>query len=168
MYKSPRPEPRGSITAAEVAALVALAQARSAERIAIGSGRDPVAVDATRAIADAWVLAGGEIAVKLAWPEEAASWLRHAKRFTADEPDLWIMSGPTLGWPQMTRRLLWSSPWDPARSLLTGTLSEPAALELVGLHNRSGIAGVTSTGTAWRLVDGVVVIDRGAGTDMDA
>lgn len=155
----PTRQPDAPITPAEMTALVALTQARGGERIAIGSGRDPVAVASARAIADAWVLAGGEITVELTWPEAAASWLRHATRFTADEPDLWVMLGPPLGWAQMTRRLLWSTPWESARSLLSPAVSDPAVLDLVGLHNLHGIAGVNSAGDPWRLDDGRILTD---------
>jgi len=155
----PTPQLDAPITLTEVTALVALTQARGAQRIAIGSGRDRIAVSSARAIANAWVLAGGEIALELTWPEVAASWLRHATRFAAAEPDLWIMVGPPLGWAQMTRRLLWSTPWEPARSLLAGAVSDPAALDLVGLHNLPGIAGVTRTGDPWRLDDGRIFTD---------
>jgi hypothetical protein len=110
--------PESSVTNAEISALVTLARSRGARTIAIGSGRDPRVLDAVRPLADAWELAEGEVTLELTWPETAASWLRQAKRFAAAECDLWIMLGPPLGWAQMTRRLLWSTPWKPAHAVL--------------------------------------------------
>ncbi|MFI9605095.1 hypothetical protein ACIHCX_35680 [Streptomyces sp. NPDC052043] len=139
------------ITEAEVSALVALARSRGAQTAAIGSGRDPLAHESMRAIAEAWERAGGEMARELTWPETAASWLRQATRFAAAEADLWIMHGPPLGWAQMTRRLLWSTPWQPAHTLLTGAVSDRRTLDLVGRHNLPGISGVTRDGDTWQL-----------------
>lgn len=147
----PSSQPDGSISGAEVAALVALARSRGTQVIAIGSGRAPAALDAARALAESWERAGGDIALELTWPETAASWLRQASHFAAADADLWIMLGPPLGWAQMTRRLLWSTPWKPAHALLAGALCEPGTLDLVGLHNIPGIAGVTRDGQSWHL-----------------
>jgi hypothetical protein len=61
---------------------------------------------------------GGIIICTVTWPESAASWLRQAARFAAADPDLWVMAGPATGWAQMTRRLLWSTPWRPQRLIL--------------------------------------------------
>ncbi|MES9558842.1 MULTISPECIES: hypothetical protein [unclassified Streptomyces] len=147
----PAAQPETVITEAEVTALVALALARGAQTIAVGSGRDPLALTSVHTVVQAWERAGGVCVLELDWPETAASWLRQATRFAAAEPDLWIMQGPHLGWAQMTRRLLWSTPWQPARTLLTGAVSDRRTLDLVGLHNLPGIGGVTSDGDAWHL-----------------
>jgi hypothetical protein len=61
------------------------------------------------------------------------------------------MLGPPLGWARMTRRLLWSTPWKPAHTLLAGAVSEPDTLDFVVLHNLPGIAGVTPEGHPWHL-----------------
>ncbi|MEV6522395.1 hypothetical protein AB0M43_10670 [Longispora sp. NPDC051575] len=151
-------QPRSSVTDVETAALVAAARARGARTIAIGSGRDPGTLDAARTLADAWESTGGDVALRLTWPEVAASWLRQATRFAAAEADLWIMLGPPVGWAQMTRRLLWSTSWKPARALLAGAVSDSDVLGLVGPHNLSGIAGVTRDGHPWHLApDGRIV-----------
>lgn len=98
----------------------------------------------------------------MARAETAASWIRHASRFAAAEADLWIMLGPPVGWVQMTRRLLWSTPWKPARALLAGAVSDSDVLDLVGLHNLPGIAGVTRYGHPWHLgPDDRIVIEKG-------
>jgi hypothetical protein len=89
----------------------------------------------------------------VAWPEEAASWLRPAGRFASGEPDLWVMTGAAPGWAQMTRRLLWSTPWQPRRTLALGDHLARAAGTLVGIHNVEGLTGTTATGT-WAIRDG--------------
>lgn len=156
------PQTDAAITGSEVAGLVALATSRGARVIAVGSGRDVVALSAVRAVTNAWELAGGEVSLELSWPETAASWLRQANRFAAADADLWIMLGPPVGWAQMTRRLLWSTPWKPAHTLLSGAVSDRRTLDLVGLHNLPGIAGVTRDGDPWRLgVDDRIVTDAG-------
>ncbi|MFD7155593.1 hypothetical protein ACFV9C_13390 [Kribbella sp. NPDC059898] len=142
-----------------MAGLVGLARMRGARSIAIGSGRDPASVDAVRALADGW---DGEVVLELTWPETAASWMRQATRFAGADADLWIMFGPPLGWAQLTRRLLWSTPWDPARALLAAAVSDPRALDLVGRHNLTGIAGVTRAGQPWYVgADDRIVMMRG-------
>lgn len=150
--------PQSSVTGAETTALITLARSRGAQTIAIGSGRTPDALDSARVLAEAW--GRGEVALELSWPETAASWLRQATRFAAADADLWIMLGPPLGWAQMTRRLLWSTPWKPAHALLAGAVSERDTLDLVGLHNLPGIAGVTREGHPWHLdTDDRIVTD---------
>ncbi|MEU0556677.1 hypothetical protein [Dactylosporangium sp. NPDC006015] len=143
-------------TEAEVEAITALARTRGATRLAIGSGRADDDLTTARAVATRWEALGGEIVTTLTWPETAASWLRQATRFTAADPDLWIMAGSPAGWAQMTRRLLWSTSWRPARTILAAALSGRAALDLVGLANLDGITGVTESGRAWRIEHEVV------------
>jgi hypothetical protein len=151
--------------ASEVAALIEFARARGAQAVAIGSGRGPLMKSATSAFEAAWEQSGGELALRVTWPESAASWLRQATRFAAAEADVWVMFGPPLGWAQMTRRLLWSTPWKPSRTLLAGGVSERDTLDLVGLFNLPGIAGVTSDGQPWHLgVDDRIIAGRGSGS----
>ncbi|MEV7010787.1 hypothetical protein [Streptosporangium sp. NPDC051022] len=136
-------------TDAEVAALVALARARGARTLAIGSGRTVGARASARLIASAWDRVGGATVATITWPETGASWLRQATRFAAAGPDLWVMAGPVTGWAQMTRRLLWSTPWSPARTLATAGIGDPGALALVGLADLDGLAGADADGTSW-------------------
>ncbi|MFB7484663.1 hypothetical protein ACFUEM_38520 [Streptomyces anulatus] len=140
-------------TAAEVAAIVRLTRGRRAQSIAIGSGRTPHARETARLIEAAWDRAGGTTLTTVTWPETGASWLRHASRFADASPDLWVMTGPATGWAQMTRRLLWSTPWRPERTLATAAIGDPRTLALVGLVNLNGLAGTTAHGTAWRVED---------------
>jgi hypothetical protein len=90
------------------------------------------------------------------WPEEAASWLRQATRFAAADPDLWVMAGAPPGWAQMTRRLLWSTPWQPGRTIAFAALGTQRAIELVGAHNLEALAGATSDGGTWTVCNGSI------------
>ncbi|MYQ82393.1 hypothetical protein GTY51_01750 [Streptomyces sp. SID4936] len=140
-------------TDAEVAALVRLAHGRQAHTIMIGSGRTPRARETARLVESAWDRAGGVALGTITWPETGASWLRHASRFAAADPDLWVMAGPATGWAQMTRRLLWSTPWRPERTLATAAVGDPRTLALVGLINLNGLVGATAHGTTWLVED---------------
>ncbi|MFE4422393.1 hypothetical protein [Streptomyces sp. NPDC056817] len=140
-------------TAAEIAAIVQLARERRAHTIVIGSGRTPHALATSRLIESAWDHAGGTTLATITWPETGASWLRHASRFADANPDLWVMTGPATGWAQMTRRLLWSTPWRPERTLANAAIGDPRTLALVGLINLNGLAGATAHGTTWLVED---------------
>ncbi|GLW98042.1 hypothetical protein [Microtetraspora sp. NBRC 16547] len=136
-------------TDAEVATVIRIARDRRARNIVIGSGRTPHALATSRLIKSAWDRTGGGTLDTITWPETGASWLRHASRFAAADPDLWVMVGPATGWAQMTRRLLWSTPWSPARTLATAGIGDPRTLALVGLTNLDGLAGASADGTSW-------------------
>jgi hypothetical protein len=143
-------------TDAEVEALLRLARGRGARDIAIGAGRTARSVETARAVESAWHRAGGRTLGTVTWPETAASWLRHASRFAAADPDLWIMTGPATGWAQMTRRLLWSTRWCPDRTLATAGIGDPRTLALVGLANLDGLAGAHADGASWRVTHGAL------------
>jgi hypothetical protein len=142
------------ITGAEQDRMVELALRRQARTVAIGSGRSPTAVGAAAAFVSRWEACGGTVLDTVTWPEEAASWLRQATRFVAVDPDLWIMAGPPRGWVQMTRRLLWSTPWRPDRSIAFAAIGSPLAIGLVGACNLPGLAGATAGGGTWTVQDG--------------
>jgi hypothetical protein len=89
---------------------------RGATSLVIGSSRDKTSVESAQAIAKAWESAGGVVLDVIDWPEEAASWLRQARRFVAGSPDAWVVIGSPTGWLQLTRRLAQTS-WDPARTI---------------------------------------------------
>jgi hypothetical protein len=107
---------------AELSRMTELALSRGARSIAIGGGRSAAAAEAVTAFARRWEASGAIVLTVVTWPEEAASWLRQATRFAAADPDLWIMAGTPRGWAQMTRRLLWSTPWQPGRTLAFAAL----------------------------------------------
>ncbi|MFJ1831420.1 hypothetical protein ACIO6T_42405 [Streptomyces sp. NPDC087532] len=136
-------------TDAEVATIIRIARDRRARNIVIGSGRTPHALATSRLIRSAWDRIGGGTLDVINWPETGASWLRHASRFAAANPDLWVMVGPATGWAQMTRRLLWSTPWSPARTLATAGIGDPRTLALVGLTNLDGLTGASADGASW-------------------
>jgi hypothetical protein len=161
MTSSPRPPtglPRDVTgpgpTGAELRRVMELALRRGARSVAIGRGRSAAAEAAVREFARRWEAGGGTVLIVVTWPEEAASWLRQATRLAAADPDLWIMAGPTRGWAQVTRRLLWSTPWQPGRTLAFAALGTQCAIELVGAHNLHGLAGATADGGTWTVCDG--------------
>jgi hypothetical protein len=122
-----------------------------ARTIAIGTGCSPAAIRTATGFASRWKAAGGTVLCHITWPESAASWLRQATRFAAADPDLWIMAGPTTGWAQMTRRLLWSTSWQPGRTIACAALGTGHAIGLVGAHNLPGLAGATADGGTWQV-----------------
>ena len=93
------------------------------------------------------------------WPEEAASWLRQATRFAAANPDLWVMAGPPGGWAQMTRRLLWSTSWEPGRTIAFAALGTERVVGLVGAGNLPSLTGATAWGGTWAVRDGQLMTD---------
>ncbi|RMI32356.1 hypothetical protein [Nocardia stercoris] len=143
-----------SATAVEIDSLAILARERGAHTLALGSGRTPGALAATAALTERWENAGGRVAVHVTWPETAASWLRQARRLAAAPADLWVVTGPTLGWAQMTRRLLWSTAWTAADTLTFAALDDPATLALVGTAYLDGLTGVDHSGAAWTVTGG--------------
>jgi hypothetical protein len=145
-------------TAAELDTMAELALGRGARTIAIGTGRSPAAIRAAAGFTGRWEAAGGTILCAVTWPEAAASWLRQATRFAAADPDLWIMAGPAAGWAQMTRRLLWSTSWQPGRTIACAALGTEHAIALVGAHNLPGLAGATAAGGTWQVSHGKLQI----------
>jgi hypothetical protein len=143
-------------TDAELDRLTELALGRGARTVALGSGNSPAAARAMDGFARRWEAAGGTIIGTITWPETAASWLRQATRFAAADPDLWVMAGPATGWAQMTRRLLWSTPWRPERTLAFASLGTPDVISLVGAHNLPGLTGPTAAGSTWHVSDGLL------------
>ncbi|MFE7216565.1 PAS domain-containing protein [Streptomyces sp. NPDC057611] len=64
-----------------------------------------------------------------------------------------LASGHPLGIVCHTRRLLWSTPWRPERTLATAAIGDPRTLALVGLINLNRLAGATAHGTTWLVED---------------
>jgi hypothetical protein len=141
-------------TGAELRRVTELALRRGAQSVAIGRGRSAAAAAAVTEFARRWEAGGGTVLTVVTWPEEAASWLRQAVRLTAADPDLWVMAGTPRGWAQMTRRLLWSTPWQPGRTLAFAALGTQRAIGLVGAHNLHGLAGATADGGTWTVCNG--------------
>jgi hypothetical protein len=147
-------------TDAELTRLTELALGRGAQAIALGGGNSPAATRAAAGFARRFQAAGGTLICTVTWPETAASWLRQATRFAAADPDLWVMAGPGIGWAQMTRRLLWSTPWRPERTLAFAALGTPDVISLVGGYNLPGLTGVTADGGIWHVTDGILQVTR--------
>ena len=150
VHDLPGPEP----TEAELGRMMGLALRRGARQVAVGQGRSAATARAVAAFCRGWEARGGMVLDVVTWPEEAASWLRQATRFAAADPDLWVMAGDPRGWAQMTRRLLWSTPWQPGRTLAFAALGTQRAVELVGAHNLQGLAGATTDGGTWTVCNG--------------
>jgi hypothetical protein len=58
----------------------------------------------------------------------------------------------------MTRRLLWSTPWQPGRTLAFAPLGTQRAIWLVGAHNLEGLAGATADGGTWTVCNGNIQV----------
>lgn len=137
-------------TAAELDAIVALLAQARARAITIGHGRELACQEAAAAFVDAWSACGGQIVTIVDWPEQAASWLRTARRFTAEAPDAWVVAAPALGWAQMARRLRASTGWEPERTFGFAALGTPEAVRLAGRGVLDGMRGASADGGTWR------------------
>jgi hypothetical protein len=149
---------------AELSRMTELALRRGARGLAIGRGRSAATATAVTAFARRWEDSGGTVLCVVTWPEEAASWLRQATRYAAADPDLWIMAGTPRGWAQMTRRLLWSTSWQPGRTLAFAALGTQRAIGLVGAHNLQGLAGATADGGTWTVRNGSIQVSPREGS----
>ncbi|MEU8995415.1 hypothetical protein AB0C95_11530 [Streptomyces caniferus] len=150
----PSPAPHSD---AELAALLDLLTAPGMRiaTVVVGHSRDTASRSAAAAFADSWRALGRlPVLAVVDWPESAASWLRAARRFTADEPDAWVVAAAPLGWAQMSRRLRHSTDWDPARTYGFAALGDSRAPALAGAATLQGMRGVTADGSTW-------TIDRG-------
>jgi hypothetical protein len=136
-------------TEAEIGRMLRLALERDARTVVVGRGRTPAAARAAAEFIRHWESQARTVLGTVTWPEEAASWLRQARQFTRPDPDLWIMAGPPAGWAQMTRRLLWSTPWRAERTIAFASVAAGPAIGLVGAANLEGLAGATARGGTW-------------------
>ncbi len=124
-------------------------RARRPRTIVIGHGRDAAPV--AEAFARAWP---GIVLDVVSWPEEAASWLRQARRFTAGEPDAWVVAGAPRGWAGMSERLRRSTGWDPARTY--GFAATAGAVALAPPGTLEGMRGADHDGNTWRIGRNVI------------
>ncbi|GLZ79987.1 hypothetical protein Afil01_47940 [Actinorhabdospora filicis] len=135
-------------TPGEVAAMRDLLA--GARTIAIGHGRDAASLAAVRAVLGF----GKEVLAVVDWPETAASWLRPARRLTAQIPDAWVIAGEPAGWSGMVGRLWNDTPWNPAR---TFGFAAQATVDGVPPLAVAGMRGVTRGGGTWELGAGWLV-----------
>lgn len=91
----------------------------------------------------------GTVLDVVSWPEEAASWLRQARRFVAGAPDAWVVAGAPLGWARMSERLRRSTDWDPSRTYGFAATAQAVALAAPG--TLEGMRGADRNGQAWRI-----------------
>ena len=101
--------------------------------VVVGHSRDKSVRDAARLLCDHLASRGVEVRDVVDWPDQAASWLRHATRFTASAPDLWVVlistdndddcddhsddPGGDHGWMRMRQRLR-DTDWEPDRTIV--------------------------------------------------
>jgi hypothetical protein len=150
MVAGPPPRP---LTRAERATVMRLLEAKRPRplTVTIGSSRDTVSREAAERLAAAWRERGGTVLDILDWPEEAASWLRQARRFTAQAPDAWIVTGRPTGWVQMGRRLALSTDWDPARTVATASLAVDHLIAHGGIGTFDHLYGAHRDGGTWTV-----------------
>ncbi|MBD0674174.1 ABC transporter substrate-binding protein [Streptomyces sp. CBMA156] len=148
---APRPH-----TDAELAAVIGLLTSGRprVETVVIGHGRDDVSRATARAFAEAWQARGGAVLGQVDWPEDAASWLRPARRLTAQIPDAWVIAAAVLGFAQLARRLRHSTDFDPARTVAFAALDDPRLPALAGPGTLDGLRGATADGGTWDIHDG--------------
>lgn len=125
--------------------------------ITVGHARDDASRSAANAIVRAWADHGGEVLGVVDWPEDAASWLRPARRLAAQAPDAWVVAGSPLGWTQMGRRLRHSTDWDPGRTVAFSSLADIRLIELAGPDIFEGLRGALPDGGTWRIRGGLLV-----------
>ncbi|MFE7354977.1 hypothetical protein ACFU8Q_17705 [Streptomyces sp. NPDC057543] len=150
---SPAPDAH---TDAELAALIGLLTApRSRIRsVAVGHGRDADSRTTAQAFVRAWQSLPRDVLAVVDWPEDAASWLRPARRLTAQAPDAWVLAGAPLGVAQLVRRLRHSTDWDPARTFGFASLATPRLVELAGGDTVHGLRGACAAGGTWDMRHG--------------
>ncbi|MEU6198649.1 hypothetical protein [Streptomyces sp. NPDC047061] len=146
----PAPQPH---TEAELATLIRLLTGPKSqiETVAIGHGRDDASRAAARAFARAWTARGGQVLTVVDWPETAASWLRPARRLTAETPDAWVIAAAVLGFAQLARRLRRSTDFDPARTVAFSSPNTPLLTALAGPDTLSGLRGASADGGVWEV-----------------
>lgn len=158
-------EPRAAHTEAELGALIGLLTAPRARirSVAVGHSRDATSRSAAAAFGDAWTARGGQVLAVVDWPEVAASWLRPARRLTAELPDAWVMAATPVGFAQLARRLRHSTEWDPARTVAFASLLDPRLPALAGPDTVHGLRGAAADGGIWDVRRGWVTVHAPAG-----
>ncbi|WP_375347364.1 hypothetical protein ACEWPB_28905 (plasmid) [Priestia megaterium] len=130
------------------------------ESIMIGHGRDTASKKAANTLAKWWEMSGGidgtggYVLDVVDWPEEAASWLRHATRFTHGNPDAWVVTGPLVGWIQMSRRLYKDTEWNPKKTFGFASLADHCVVKFAGGIILEGMRGALSDGGTWKIING--------------
>lgn len=150
----PSPTPHTEVELAALLALLTAPRLRIAT-VVVGHSRDAASRSSAAAFVEAWCGIGRQSVLAVVdWPEAAASWLRAAHRFTAEEPDAWVVAAAPVGWAQMSRRLRLSTNWDPARTFGFAALGDSRVPALAGPTTLQGMRGAMADGGTW-------TIDRG-------
>ncbi|OMI35589.1 Ada metal-binding domain-containing protein [Streptomyces sparsogenes] len=144
----PLPRPH---TGAELISLLGLLTGprQRIETVAIGHSRDEDSRTAAQAFHDVWTARGGRVLTVVHWPETAASWLRAARRLTAETPDAWVIAASVPGFAQLARRLRTSTDFDPARTVAFASLNTSRLPTLAGPGTLSGLRGASADGGTW-------------------
>ncbi|MFB6946184.1 hypothetical protein ACFWGL_20115 [Streptomyces sp. NPDC060286] len=147
---SPAPDAH---TEAELVALIGLLTAVRPDirSVAVGHGRDTNSRTAAQAFVRAWHALHKDVLAVVDWPEAAASWLRPARRLTAQAPDAWVLAGASLGTARLARRLRRSTDWEPARTFGFASLGTPRLAELAGTETVHGLRGASADGGTWEM-----------------
>jgi hypothetical protein len=58
----------------------------------------------------------------------------------------------------MTRRLLWSTSWQPERTIAFAAIGTRHVIGLVGAHNLPGLTGATAEGSTWQVSHGILQV----------
>ncbi|GAA1611204.1 hypothetical protein GCM10009764_38760 [Nocardia ninae] len=131
---------------------------RNGTTVSIGHSRDANSAAAANAFAAAWRERGCHVSAVVDWPEDAASWLRQARRLTAGTPDAWVIAAEVAGFVQLSRRLMHSTDWTARRTFAFGSLADPRCGALAGVGVFEGLRGATRDGKSWEVCgDGVVL-----------
>lgn len=136
-------------------------QRRSGTTVSIGHSRDANSAAAAAAFASAWRERGHRVSAVVDWPEDAASWLRQARRLTAGEPDAWVIAAAVEGFVQVSRRLVHSTLWTARRTFAFATLADPRCGALAGPGVLDGLRGATSEGGSWAISGNEVILAAG-------
>ncbi|MFI6043767.1 hypothetical protein ACIA8C_19205 [Nocardia sp. NPDC051321] len=152
----PAPPPH---TDAELERLLVMVQQqhRNGTTVSIGHSRDANSAAAANAFASAWRERGYRVSAVVDWPEDAASWLRQARRLTAGEPDAWVIAAAVKGFVQLSRRLVHSTRWTARRTFAFAALADPRCGALAGPEVLHGLRGATSDGASWAISGNEVI-----------
>jgi hypothetical protein len=145
-------------TDAELHRLLRLLRAARIRTITIGHGRHCTSIAAAAAINAAWTGPGESVEQIVSWPQDAASWLRPARRIAAGDCDAWVIADTPVGFAQLSRRLAHERRWSPPQTFGFASLAGPDLITLTGTL-LSGMTGATSTGGFWFIRRHTLVID---------
>lgn len=145
-------------TDAELHRLVRLLRAADVGTITIGCGRHCTSLAAAAAINATWTGPGESVEQIVSWPQDAASWLRPARRLAAGESDAWVIADTPAGFAQLSRRLAHENRWSPAQTFGFASLASPDLIALSGAL-LSGMTGATSTGGFWFIRHQTLIVD---------